>query len=314
MRRTRLTPELINEHRSVVGCLSWLAKQTRPDIQFAVVQAQRVQGRPTYLDLKNVNKIVDQARKFQDEGVKIKRVREEDMVILAYHDAAWANTHLAGDVVLEPQWDGDFKMGSQLGSLLMVADRKCLRNEEGAFGLLDWRSHGSTRVCRSTFAGETMACGEALESGLFLRGLLLSFLHGRMVPEERAGEFMGIHLLSDCKSLFDHLHKEGIPRAPSERRLALDLAAIRQSLAIEAKHEWRREHGVGVVTPEKPCKPPIHWVPTERQLADVLTKQLNPNDWWKVIGAGILSLPFLRRQQNIGDNTEAVSMSHQFMQ
>eukprot|EP00435_Cladocopium_sp_Y103_P023416 s2511_g5.t1 len=211
--------ELINQHRSVVGCLSWLAKQTRPDIQFSVAQAQRVQGKPTIKHIKDVNKIVDQAKKFKYQGVKIKRIPKEDMVILAYHDAAWANAELEGGAEHDMAWDGNFKLGSQLASLVMVGDRKCLRNEDGNFSILDWRSHGSTRVCRSTFAGETMACGEALESALFLRSLLLSFLKGTMISESEAGKYMGLHLMTDCKSLFDHLHKEGVPRAPSERRM-----------------------------------------------------------------------------------------------
>ena len=51
---------------------------------------------------------------------------------------------------------------------------------------------------------------------------------------------MDIHLCTDCKSLYDHLHKAGTPKPPTERRLALDLAAIRQSLMVEAKHQWKR--------------------------------------------------------------------------
>jgi len=46
--------DLVDQHRSVVGCLSWLAKQTRPDLQFMVAQAQRVQGRPSLADIKAV--------------------------------------------------------------------------------------------------------------------------------------------------------------------------------------------------------------------------------------------------------------------
>jgi hypothetical protein len=303
--------DMVKQHRSVVGCLSWLAKQTRPDIQFDVAQAQRVQGKPSYGDIKAINKVVDQAKKYKENGIKIPKIDRNDMVILGYHDAAWANAELPNHIDVDATWDGDFKLGSQLASLVAVADKKCLQNQPGAFGVLDRRSHGSQRVCRSTFAGETMACGEALESCIFLRSLLLSFTHGRLVGEADAGALMGLHLFTDCKSLFDHLHREGIPRAPSERRLALDLAAIRQSLAVEARHEWKRTYGSGTITPERPCKPPIHWVPTDQQLADVLTKHLNPAGWWETILHGFLALPFMPRQSHFGQDTEAVSMSHQ---
>ena len=36
------------------------------------------------------------------------------------------------------------------------------------------------------------------------------------------------------KSLFDHLHRVGIPKAPSEKRLAIDLAGLRQTMMREA--------------------------------------------------------------------------------
>ena len=33
-----------------------------------------------------------------------------------------------------------------------------------------------------------------------------------------------IRCITDCKSLYDHLHREGVPRVPSDKRLAIDLA------------------------------------------------------------------------------------------
>ena len=67
------------------------------------------------------------------------------------------------------------------------------------------------------------------------------------MAERDAGKYMDIHLCTDCKSLYDHLHKAGTPKPPTERRLALDLAAIRQSLMVEAKHQWKRLYGNGSV-------------------------------------------------------------------
>ena len=249
-----------------------------------VAQAQRLQANPTVGDVKNTNKIVDMAKRFKDEGIKLKKIDVNDMIILAIHDAAWANVDLEEEI--DPAWDGDTKLSSQLACLIMVADRKVLENKEGNASFVDWRSRASTRVCRSTFAGETMACGEAMEAALYLRCLLLSFQQGRLVPEEEAGAFQEVHLCTDCKSLYDHLHREGVPKAPTERRLAIDLAAIRQSLKTEAIHQWKRRYGIGAVRPDKPCKPPRHWVPTEEQLADVLTKKMNPAQWWSAVRDG----------------------------
>ena len=284
--------DLILRHRSVVGALSWLAKQTRPDLQYSVAQAQRVQNKPTIGDLRNTNKLVDLAKKHFDKGIVLRRIPEEHMAIFAFHDAAWGNVDVSEVRDADPRWEGDHPLGSQLGTLVMVGDNRCMENQVFPSCIVDWRSKASTRVCRSTFAGETMACGDALETALFLRGLLVSFRDGDMLSEQKAGERLPMHLFTDCKSLYDHLHREGVPRPPSEKRLAIELAAIRQALMIEGRHQWKEKHGKGEIRPDRPLKVPIHWLPTDKQWADILTKKMTSTLWWQSIGEALLSFPF----------------------
>ena len=164
--------------------------------------------------------------------------------------------------------------------------------------MIDWKSKASHRVCRFTFAGETMACSEALEGALFLRGLYISFVTGARVPDSQGGAHFDLHLVTDCRSLYDHIHREGIPRAPSEKRLAIDLAGLRQALMKEAEYQWRRENGEHFhPTPERPVRPPLHWLPTHEQLADLLTKRLKADEWWSRIENGWLSLPLKTNAQ-----------------
>ena len=285
-----VSEETKEKNRSTIGCLSWLAKQTRPDIQFMVAQAQRSQNAPTVEDIKWTTSIVDQAKKFQQEGITINKIEEKDLMVCSYHDAAWANV-LLEEGQDEVEWDGDFKKGSQLAHLTMVMDRRCLGLQEGGSAMIDWRSKASGRVCRSTFAGETLACSDGLESAIYVRALLLSFLHGQLFSNGEAGKHMPIHLCTDCKSLFDHMHKDGVPKIPAEKRLALDLAALRRELKDESNHQWMRKYGGGEVRPDKPVVIPLHWIPTEHQLADVLTKKMAPGNWWKVMGSGRFRIP-----------------------
>ena len=72
-----------------------------------------------------------------------------------------------------------------------------------------------------------MAACEAFENSVFLRALLLSMTTGERWNESEAGKLMDLHLITDCRSLYDHLHREGAPRAPSEKRLAIDLAGLK---------------------------------------------------------------------------------------
>lgn len=63
---------------------------------------------------------------------------------------------------------------------------------------------------------------------------------------------------------------------PNGKRLAIDLAGIRQALLN------------GSPTPEKPLRPPLHWLPTGDQVADLLTKRLKAADWWCTVKRGFL--------------------------
>ena len=290
VKRGEVGREEIEENRTSIGSLSWLSKQTRPDLQFYVSQAQKKQNDPTLEDLKFTNKAVSLATKHGGEGVHLRKIDEDKLIFLAYHDAAWGNADLEDS--FDPTWTGTHQVASQIGSLILIADRGCLGSPGGKFSLIDWKSKGCRRVCRSTFAGETMACCEAMESGTFLRALFLSFVHGKIIPEEACGEFVDLHMVTDCKSLFDHIHREGVPKAPTEKRLAIDLASVRQTLVREAAHQWRKLHGPdATMAPERPCRPPLHWLPTESQLADILTKAMSAEEWWKSLREGFLCLP-----------------------
>ena len=83
---------------------------------------------------------------------------------------------------------------------------------------------------------------------------------------------MPILCISDCRSLYDHLHREGVPKTPSDRRLAVDLAALRVSLREE---KWG-------------AKLPLAWVPSPLQFSDILTKPQDPRQWWDALKEPIL--------------------------
>ena len=169
----------VEENRTAIGSVSWLAKQTRPDLQFMVAQAQRKQNRPTIGDLRDTDKLVDAALRHQDCGLTLRRIEEKELAILAYHDAAWGNVEAEGTTQLDQEWQGNHTVASQLGSLTMLVERQALQGTPARFSIVDWKSKASARVCRSTFAGETMSACDALESALYLRGLWASLSTGR---------------------------------------------------------------------------------------------------------------------------------------
>ena len=123
---------------------------------------------------------------------------------------------------------------------------------------------------RSTFSAETQACVEGLEAGQHVRALFETLANGELARVESSQ--VPLLCLSDCRSLYDHVHKQGIPRIPSDRRLAVDLAALRQALKSE---QWS-------------SKLPLAWLASAFQLADVLTKPQDPAKWWQVFKGKLL--------------------------
>ena len=250
---------------------------------------------PTHGDIKFTNQTAHKATQFKQRGLKYKSIPPDRMMIVIYHDAAWANvpeadpdedyyvlTHEDNMAGLQREGPyaltgvdrkakkGNSKVASQLGILVTFMDRGALSGEPGDFSIADWRSQAGQRVCRSTFGAETQACAEGLETGQYIRSMYESMLAGKLVSVEAAR--MPILCLSDCRSLYDHLNKQGVPRVPTDKRLAVDLAALRQGLRSEM---WSDEL-------------PIGWLPGSAQRADVLTKPQNPTDWWETADQKIL--------------------------
>eukprot|EP00439_Symbiodinium_sp_Y106_P045755 s2167_g5.t2 len=285
--------EQVIDNRSLVGALSWLAGQSRPDLQCGVALAQQRQRAPTVADLRFTNALAKKATEHRSEGVRLRPVPLEKGIFCAFHDAGWANadeqnaeegfmltkeeeeqrTIREGPSSTRKAKRTSSRVASQLGHVIMFANLEETRETKVKASLLEWRSQTCQRVCRSTFGAETMACAEGLECGQFLRALLATLLAGRLVKLSEARQEWPIICLTDCRSLHDHLHRVGVPRVPADRRLAVDLAAIRQDL--------RRKTERAV----------IQWLPTTCQVADPLTKPMRCKEWWEAQREGI-RLPF----------------------
>ena len=102
-----------------------------------------------------------------------------------------------------------------------------------------------------------MAALEGWESAIAFRAVLLGCFPGleRKTP---------IISLTDCKSLYDSVHRIGGPRAPSEKRLMVDLSAIRQIIQ-EEESTWQLEQ-------KTIFRKALRWLPTSAQMSDNLTK------------------------------------------
>ncbi|CAE6922017.1 RE2 [Symbiodinium sp. CCMP2592] len=209
------------DNRSLIGALSWIAGQTRPDLQTGVSMAQQLQREPTIGDVRFTNSLSRKAKQYRTCGVHLTPVDLENCVLLTYHDAAWANAPQDPDdpyYQLTPEEDicgtmregpfaskdrkpkrGNSRIASQLGGIYLLADSKILDGDSCNTSLLDWRSWACDRVCRSTFAAETMACASGIENAQYIQSFMATLLAGVLVRPKNSP--IKTRFMSDCRSL-----------------------------------------------------------------------------------------------------------------
>ena len=141
---------------------------------------------------------------------------------------------------------------SQQGWLVGIANPDI--KEGGArMNLIEWQSTSCKRVVRSSMAIEASAASMAFEHGEYVRALFVEIMQEDF-EVRRWSQFVRsweLILVLDARTAFDTLRTESLPQ---DRRTALDLLAIKESLLDENNRALCR------------------WVPGPQQLADGLTK------------------------------------------
>ena len=258
----RVTPDERTDYRSVVGSLQWLATQSRPDVAFEVNQLQKRVGDLRVGDLLRANRCVRevckhrQSLEFQNLGTEVE--------VVAFHDAGLYNS--VGVEIEDRDPDHVLMKGtekklaySQKGALIGLIQRGATdcEGKRVPMNIMDWKSSTNRRVVESSFAAETH--GALLAHGLahFCQVLLAEMKHGgdviRAVSDEDWQGLVPLNMVTDCKSLYDTVHKEG--QHVTDKSGIVPAVLLRQMLST-------RSH---------PSKARLLWVPTRCQVADGLT-------------------------------------------
>ena len=118
---------------------------------------------------------------------------------------------------------------------------------------------------------------------MFARGVIAECLSGDglgILEVDTAKELMPIVAVTDCRSLYDAVQKEGM-KLPTDKRLGLELAALKDMLHEETD-ECASYTQMGSI--------PLRWLPTEVRLADALTKEMNGEVLQRAISTGCIQL------------------------
>ena len=253
------SPQEKAEFRSGVGDLHWVSSQTRVDYAVDVSRLQKRQNNPTYGDLKNLSKTIREVKSTADLALTIQPI--SDPVVAVFSDSSLYGA--TGELI---ECDSDLEgydkhsIHSQGGALITVMSRPDLeKTTDVPFSLLDWRTRASKRVFHSTFAAEGGAAAEAIGMGKYVRAYLcdIMFGHASWVDVGDFGEDqLPLTLLTDCKSLYDNLKKDG--SVPDDKWAAIAIASLRGTVSA----------GPGRNSSKSECR----WVASRWQLADCLTK------------------------------------------
>ena len=298
------TPLEKADFRTGVGGAHWVTSQYRIDKAFDVNQMQKQQNHPLKGDLTKVNKIIKEMKETAEFEYVIQRV-EEPMAV-----ATWSDSSLYG-VKGEPLEDDDLqeydrhKVRSQAGALVGVVAEKDLKStEEVAVSFVDQRSRATHRAVISTFAAETAAALDAFGMGYYVRTFLVEIEKGWLKKGllEYDEKDMTLRLISDCKSLYDHLCKDGA--VPEDKWTAVYVAALKC--------------GVSAGPGRDESKAGLMWVASRWQLADVLTKGGLSRMFREIMASGVtrfheLSSQALKRQRlkELEEKAESLADTHE---
>ena len=233
-----LEPSQIRVLRAINGSLNWLTTQSRPDLAAQTSLSQQCFPNPRIGNLRQANNIVRRARQHSDLSLSFRPIPIEKLTLCCHSDAAFANV-------------GNH---TQAGYVVAFVDQDLNSGKMATWNPAVWKSYRLSRAVSSTLAAESQALSVATGTVEWLLLLLAETLDGafdvrssRDVLSRRPPI-----VVTDCKSLYDHLTSPSSPTNVEDRRTSIDITIIKESV--------------------RSCGAHVRWVPTNRMLADGLTK------------------------------------------
>eukprot|EP00435_Cladocopium_sp_Y103_P057373 s281_g19.t1 len=231
--------------RAINGSLNWLSSQSRPDLAAQTSLSQQAMSKPTVHHLCEVNNVIRRAKQHADLSIRFRPIPPERLSLVCHSDAAFANVGVY----------------TQAGYVIGFTDSSLDDGVSSDWTPAVWKSHRLPRAVGSTLSAEAQSMANASGTLEWTSLLLLEAMKGRFEVRDFVSKLPGLKtiVVTDCKSLYDHLVSVSAPTAVEDRRTSIDIVIIRQSLGR--------------------TRASVRWVPTNRMLADSLTKDAgDPTD------------------------------------
>ena len=244
------------ELRAINGAMSYAGIHTRPDICAKIGRLQTSVNVATVETLLEANRVLHEAKRFQDTFIVIPSLPLEEVTFCAFSDASFST-----------------KVGehSYQGALIFSTTGKLHLSEKAPVCPMAWTSKKIPRVVRSTLSAEAMALSNSLDRlswiRLFWRWLLKPDDSWK-TPSETLKQMNTAVTVTDCKSVYDICSRTAIPNC-AEYRTTLECLLVRERLGENTK---------------------IRWINSKAQLADCLTKPMEGHALRDCLETGAYSL------------------------
>ena len=244
-RHAKLDAKEISVLRGINGSLNWLSTQSRPDIAAQTSVSQQSFPEPTVHHLLEANNVIRRAKQFSDLDVTFEPIPVDQLRLFCHSDAAWANVGAH----------------TQAGYVIGLTTADLDVGIETTWTPAIWKSFRLSRAVGSTLAAEAQSMVAATGTLEWTCLLLAEAIEGigEIREYEQHLKSRTPVIVTDCKSLYDHLVAVSSPTSVEDRRTSIDIVILRQSMSRLSAS--------------------IRWVPTNRMLADSLTKSAgDPTD------------------------------------
>ena len=238
------------EHRRLTGLLAWLAENTRPDIQFAVLQMSRANCEATIANLKYANNIVKKAKAKTSKIVFTKIADPNDLMVIGIGDASYTA--------------GEKAVG---GQILMLANKN-----NGKAVPIVWKSKLIKKVCKSPKDSETLNTGAMVDNCVHLAKQLKQILYGKNGEETFK---IPIRIFTDSLGLIESIaSSKPVERRPLRAKVS-DLKYQLEENVVES-HCWLQDEEMitDILTKDKKDKFGLDDLMKENYL-DAITKLQN---------------------------------------
>ena len=234
-----LEPHHVKLLRGVNGSLNWLATQSRPDLAAQTSMSQQAFPSPKIHHLRQASNVVRRARIHGNLPITFVPINPDDLTLVCHSDAAFANVGVH----------------TQAGFIIGFTSKQLNEGQSAPWVPATWKSYKLPRAVSSTLAAESQAMSTAPGTVEWVSLLLAEIIDGPFKDMRICKDALTKRppiLVTDCKSLYDHLMSPSAPTSIEDRRTSIDVVIIRDSI--------------------RSMTGSLRWVPTNRMLADALTK------------------------------------------